>query len=91
MACRVVQLYSGLDFAVSSWSPISAVLFQFARMLQNFIYVIACLETNECVVIDACWDLDAICTYVEQQGWRLTGAVVTHCNKTSTCRLVKCV
>jgi glyoxylase-like metal-dependent hydrolase (beta-lactamase superfamily II) len=79
MQVRIVQLLSGRDVAASSWSPVNALIFQFAKMLQNFIYIAGCEQTKQCVVVDICWDVDGVLEYIERElGWRLVGAVVTH-------------
>jgi glyoxylase-like metal-dependent hydrolase (beta-lactamase superfamily II) len=46
--------------------------------MQNFIYLIGSQRTRECLVVDPAWDTDAILELVEQEGMRLTGALVTH-------------
>lgn len=46
--------------------------------MQNFIYFIGSERTRDCVVVDPAWDTDAIIEFVEQEGMRLTGALVTH-------------
>ena len=75
---KVIQLLSGRDFCVSSWSPINALVFNYGRMLQNFVYAIGCRVTKQCYLVDACWDLDAILSCVKAEGYQVVGAIVTH-------------
>ena len=46
--------------------------------MANFVYLIGCRETRECWVVDPAWDLAAILDAVEEDGYRLTGALATH-------------
>lgn len=78
MGIRIDQLLAGREFAVSSWSPISSLIFQFSQSMRNFVYLIACEETRDCVVVDACWDVDGILEYAKRMQFNIVGAVVTH-------------
>ena len=46
--------------------------------MANFLYLIGDYETRECVVVDPAWDIDGILKVVEEDGMKLTGALVTH-------------
>lgn len=46
--------------------------------MQNYAYLIGDAETKDAAVIDAGWDLPAILTTLERDGYRLTRAFVTH-------------
>lgn len=46
--------------------------------MANFLYLLGDRETRECVVVDPAWDIDGILEIVEQEGMKLTGALVTH-------------
>ena len=63
------QLLSGRDFATSD---------QFAVQMRNFVYLVGDRETGEAVVIDPAYDIDGLLGIVEDDGMRLTGALVTH-------------
>jgi len=63
------QLLSGHDIGKASSS---------ARQMANFLYLLGDRETRECVVVDPAWDIDGILKVVEQEGMKLTGALVTH-------------
>lgn len=63
------QLLCGIDVAVSDSS---------ARQMANFIYLIGDTQTRECMVVDPAWDIDGILNRVQQDGMKLTGALVTH-------------
>jgi hydroxyacylglutathione hydrolase len=63
------QLLAGQDIGKSNSS---------ARQMANFVYLLGDRETRECVVVDPAWDIDGILDVVEQEGMKLTGALVTH-------------
>ena len=50
----------------------------FAGQMANFIYLIGDDAARECMVVDPAWDIKGICDYIEREGMRLTGALVTH-------------
>lgn len=39
---------------------IQALVYQFARGMQNFIYLVGDIETKEAYVVDCCWDYGGI-------------------------------
>lgn len=94
LGMRVVQLLPGRDIAISSWSPVTSAIFEFAKMMQNFVYVIGCEATKKCVLVDVCWwveserkwvwivnirDVDGILQKVRQLGFStILGTIVTH-------------
>ena len=63
------QLLSGVDLGTQAPS---------ARSMANFLYLIGDQETRECVVVDPAWDIDGILKVDEEDGMKLTGALVTH-------------
>eukprot|EP00158_Paraphelidium_tribonemae_P004306 Partr_v1_DN26682_c2_g1_i2_m69461 putative tetratricopeptide repeat domain len=76
---RIVQMLAGRDFAISSWSPISAIIFNYAKMMRNHVYAICCERSKKCMVVDACWDIDGIVDFVQRvRGYEIVGAIVTH-------------
>ncbi len=46
--------------------------------MQNFAYLVGSRESGECLVVDPAWAVDALCDQAEQDGMRVTGALVTH-------------
>ncbi len=46
--------------------------------MQNFVYLVGDPEADECVVVDAAWEIDTIVRTAEADGMRITGALVTH-------------
>ena len=69
MGIYLRQLLAGRDFAAGDI---------FAGQMANFVYLIGDDATRECMVVDPAWDIQGICDYVEREGMRLTGALVTH-------------
>lgn len=46
--------------------------------MQNFIYLIGSQRTRECFVVDPAWDTQGLIEFVQNEGMRLAGALVTH-------------
>jgi len=46
--------------------------------MQNFVYLIGDPVTRQAAVVDAAWDIDQIVNTAEQDGMKLTAALVTH-------------
>ena len=46
--------------------------------MQNFTYLIGSKTTREVVVIDPAWDIPALTNMIDQAGYTLTGALLTH-------------
>jgi glyoxylase-like metal-dependent hydrolase (beta-lactamase superfamily II) len=63
------QLAAGRDFAVAN--PV-------ARTMENFVYLVGDGETRECLVVDPAWDVPGILAQVDEAGFALTGALVSH-------------
>ena len=63
------QLLAGRDFAKSDL---------IAAQMRNFVYLIGDADSRECVLVDPAWDVKGLLDVVENEGWRLTGALVTH-------------
>lgn len=80
MGLRVIQLLAGRDFALPvSWKhPIRSKIFEYARMLKNYVYVVVDVDSRKCVLVDACWDVDGIIACIERQGLLLAACVITH-------------
>jgi len=63
------QLLGGRDFGVGDPR---------AAMMENFVYLIGDYATRECVVVDPAWGIADILTVIEEDGFKLTGALATH-------------
>jgi glyoxylase-like metal-dependent hydrolase (beta-lactamase superfamily II) len=46
--------------------------------MENFVYLVGDDATREAIVIDAAWDIDAILAVLEEDGFQLKAALVTH-------------
>ena len=46
--------------------------------MQNFTYIVGSKTTQEVVLIDPAWDLDALLELIQERDYRLTGALLTH-------------
>ncbi|KAL3894612.1 MAG: hypothetical protein SGCHY_005176 [Lobulomycetales sp.] len=78
---QIIQLKPGFEICRPGSMliyPISNQIWQFARQMQNFIYLICNTRTKECLVVDACWDIDGILSYVKGLGMRVVGCILTH-------------
>jgi glyoxylase-like metal-dependent hydrolase (beta-lactamase superfamily II) len=69
MGLYLKQLLAGRDFARTD---------SFAGQMANFVYLIGDDQARECVVVDPAWDIDGILESVAHDGYKLTGALVTH-------------
>ncbi|KAI8593052.1 beta-lactamase-like protein [Geranomyces variabilis] len=59
-------------------APIQNLVFSYARQMKNFIYLCENIATSECLVVDACWDIDGILKYAHSRKLKIVGAIVTH-------------
>ena len=46
--------------------------------MENFTYIVGSQETREVVIVDPAWDIDALLERLDEQDYKLTGALVTH-------------
>ena len=46
--------------------------------MQNFIYLIGSQRTRECLVVDPAWDARGLVEFAQNEGMRVTGALVSH-------------
>jgi len=46
--------------------------------MQNFVYLIGSQRTRECLIVDPAWDTKGLVDFANQEGMRITGALVTH-------------
>ncbi|TNE84316.1 MAG: MBL fold metallo-hydrolase [Deltaproteobacteria bacterium] len=63
------QLRAGRDFG--SQSPGAA-------QMANFVYLVGDSVTRECLVVDPAWDIDGILGAAGEDGYTVTGALVSH-------------
>ncbi|CAG8769293.1 3134_t:CDS:2 [Gigaspora margarita] len=81
MGLTIFSLVPGRDICISKNSitnKIQSKIFDFAVKMKNLIYIIVDNETKECIVVDACWDVDGIIKFVKDRHLKLVGAIVTH-------------
>lgn len=72
------QLSPGRDICLSTFNPIKRLVYEFARGMQNIVYIVGDRRSKECIIVDACWDVDGILEVVERKGWRPIACIVTH-------------
>ncbi len=46
--------------------------------MQNFAYIVGSRETREVAVIDPAWDIDSLVNHIDERGYKLTAALITH-------------
>ncbi len=46
--------------------------------MQNFVYIVGSRETREVAVIDPAWDIDSLVNHIDERGYKLTAALITH-------------
>jgi hydroxyacylglutathione hydrolase len=46
--------------------------------MQNFVYVVGSRTTREVVLVDPAWEIDALSAHLDENGYQLKGALVTH-------------
>ncbi|ORX47586.1 hypothetical protein BCR36DRAFT_584681 [Piromyces finnis] len=80
LGIKIYQLVPGYDICVkkSIFKPIQYILFSYALQMQNYIYILADTKTKQCILIDACWDIDGILDYVNKEKLKVIGAIYTH-------------
>ncbi|KAJ1983935.1 hypothetical protein H4R33_004572 [Dimargaris cristalligena] len=75
----IYQLLSGRDIAhTRSLNPIQNKIFDFAKKMRNFVYLIVDRESKQCAVVDACWDVPGIMRVIKKEQLTLVAAIVTH-------------
>jgi glyoxylase-like metal-dependent hydrolase (beta-lactamase superfamily II) len=77
---EIHQLTPGKEICHPSiFTPIQSIIFEtVAKPLKNLIHIIAHKVSRECILIDACWDIDGILAYVQKHGLTIVGAIITH-------------
>jgi glyoxylase-like metal-dependent hydrolase (beta-lactamase superfamily II) len=46
--------------------------------MQNFAYLVGCKRTREVAVVDPAWDVEGLLDFINEKGYKLTAALVTH-------------
>ena len=46
--------------------------------MQNFTYIVGSRSTREVAIVDPAWDIDSLLEHIDEKGYTLTGALVTH-------------
>ncbi|XOV89602.1 MAG: MBL fold metallo-hydrolase [Pseudomonadota bacterium] len=46
--------------------------------MENFTYIVGSRSTREVVIVDPAWDINALVDRINEQGYTLTGALLTH-------------
>lgn len=46
--------------------------------MANFVYLVGSRSSREMVLVDAAWDIDGLLARVQERGFKLVGALVTH-------------
>ncbi|KAJ3189762.1 hypothetical protein HDU85_000046 [Gaertneriomyces sp. JEL0708] len=73
------QLMPGDQICKRSFlAPIQNMIYEYAKQMRNFIYLIENNASKECLVVDACWDIDGILKYASDHRLKVVGAIVTH-------------
>ena len=68
-ALIVKQLLAGRDHAMGH--PV-------APQMMNFAYLVACAETQDCLLVDPTWDPAGLVEIAESQGFKVVGCIATH-------------
>ena len=76
----IKQLLPGRDIAreKDARTTREALTFGAAKQMRNLIYLVGCLATRECYVVDACWDVEGIVRAAKEHGMKLVGAIASH-------------
>ena len=72
------QLIPGRDICLGSFHPVTKLIHEIAKQMKNIVYLVGDRRTNQCVVIDMCWDVDGIIQAAQKDGMRIVGALITH-------------
>ncbi|KAI8096558.1 beta-lactamase-like protein [Halteromyces radiatus] len=80
MGIKIIQIQPGQDIALERQfrNPIQRRIFDFAKHMRNIIYAVVDLDTKQCAVVDACWDIDGLCQLLEKEGYEIVTCIVTH-------------
>jgi glyoxylase-like metal-dependent hydrolase (beta-lactamase superfamily II) len=79
MGLEIYQMVPGREICLKSLkTPIQNIIFQFSYEMQNLLYIIGDAKTRDCVLVDACWDIDGILEYSKKVNLNVVGAYYTH-------------
>jgi len=79
MGLEIYQLIPGRNICLKSMkTPIQNLIFAFSLEMQNLIYIVGDAKTRNCVLVDACWDVDGIIQYAKNVNLNIVGAYYTH-------------
>jgi len=74
------QLLSGVDVAIPSHAstPSQRRVFNLAKQMQNYMYLVGDAQARECVAVDAVYDPAGVVAAAEKLGCNVTAAIATH-------------
>ena len=74
------QLLAGVDVAIPSRAstPSQRRVFDMAKQMQNYMYLVGDAQARECVAVDAVYDPAGVMAAAEALGCNVTAAVATH-------------
>lgn len=72
------QLIPGIDYCLGSYNPFKKIFHEFGRGMQNIVYIVGNKRTKECIIIDACWDINGIIETIKMDGITPVACVATH-------------
>lgn len=71
-------LCPGRELCRRTFNPIKRLIFEFARGMQNVIYLVGNRQTATCMIVDPCWDVDGIMEEMNRLNLQPAGCIVTH-------------
>lgn len=75
----LTQLIPGRDICKSTtYNPITKIIYEIARQMQNIIYIIGDYNSGDVMVVDGCWDVDGILQYCQDNKLAIQGIIITH-------------
>lgn len=74
------QMLAGESVAIPAraQTTVQRKLFEMARSMQNYMYLVGDAQTMECVAVDACYDPEGVAATAADLGCNLTAFVATH-------------
>lgn len=79
MGLVIYQLIPGRDICIKSIkTPIQNFIYPYSYEMQNLMYIIGDEKTRECILVDACWDIDGILRFAKNVNLDVVGAIYTH-------------
>lgn len=71
-------LLPGRDICLGSFYPVTKIIHEIAKQMKNLVYLIGDRRTNQCIVIDLCWDIEGIIQAAQKDGMVIVAAFITH-------------